>query len=58
VTALLIIIFVVVLIIEGISMVARSFVTEEGDVKRPSWFTIFLSPNRAAKYHHFGDESE
>ena len=58
VTALLIIIFVVVLIIEGISMVARSFVTEEGDVKRPTWFTIFLSPNRAAKYHHFDDESE
>jgi phosphonate transport system permease protein len=58
VTALLIVIFVVVLVIEGISMVARSFVTEEGDVKRPSWFTVFHTPRRASRWHHSDDESE
>ena len=52
VMALLIVILVVVVIIDLISMYIRSFVTEDGDVKRPSWSTIFLSPNKAIKHHH------
>jgi len=52
VMAFLIVILVVVIIIDLISMYIRSFVTEDGDVKRPSWSTIFLSPNQAKKYHH------
>ena len=48
----LIVVFVVVVIIDLISMYIRSFVTEDGDVKRPSWSTIFLSPNKAKKVHH------
>ncbi len=52
VMAFLIVILVVVIIIDLISMYIRSFVTEDGDVKRPSWSTIFLPPNQAKKYHH------
>ena len=52
VLALLIVIFVVVVLIDLISMAIRSFVTEEGDVKRPSWLTILLPPSKAAEYHH------
>ena len=52
VMAFLVVIFVVVIIIDLISMYIRSFVTEDGDVKRPSWKTIFMSPNTAKKYHH------
>ena len=44
VVALLIIIFLVVLIIDFISMVLRSTVNEEGDVERPSWSSLFLPP--------------
>tara|TARA_B100000767_G_scaffold84246_1_gene81033 strand:+ start:202 stop:1107 length:906 start_codon:yes stop_codon:yes gene_type:complete len=57
VMAFLIVILVVVLIIDLISMYLRSFVTESGDVKRPSWKTIFMSPERAKSYHH-GVEKE
>ena len=57
VLALLIVIFVVVLAIDLLSMFIRSFVTEEGDVKRPSWSTILFSPNRAATHHH-GEDKE
>ena len=52
VLALLIVIFIVVIIIDILSMFIRSFVNEEGDVKRPSWLTIFLSPNSAVGAHH------
>ena len=51
VMAFLIVIFVVVVIIDLLSMFLRSFVNEQGDVKRPSWSTIFMSPNSAASYH-------
>ena len=57
VMAFLIVIFVVVIIIDLLSMYIRSFVTEDGDVKRPSWKTIFMSPNAAKVYHH-GDIEE
>lgn len=52
VMAFLIVIFVVVIIIDLLSMYIRSFVTEDGDVKRPTWATIFLSPNKAKEVHH------
>lgn len=57
VMAFLVVILVVVIIIDLISMYIRSFVTEDGDVKRPSWSTIFLSPNKATEIHH-GNSSE
>ena len=52
VMAFLVVIFVVVIAIDLLSMLLRSFVNEQGDVKRPAWSTIFLSPNSAASYHH------
>ena len=58
VMAFIVVILVVVIIIDLISMYIRSFVTEDGDVKRPSWSTIFLSPNQAKKYHHGKSEDE
>ena len=53
--ALLILIFVVVIIIDLISLFARSFVNEQGDVRRPTWMNLLLkktgekSPGDAAK---------
>ncbi|MBJ62171.1 MAG: phosphonate ABC transporter, permease protein PhnE [Euryarchaeota archaeon] len=58
VMAFLIVILVVVIVIDLISMYIRSFVTEDGDVKRPSWSTIFLSPNKATEIHHGNSEEE
>ena len=58
VMAFLVVILVVVIVIDLISMYIRSFVTEDGDVKRPSWSTIFLSPNKAKEYHHSKSEEE
>ena len=52
VLALLIVIFIVVVIIDLLSMLIRSFVNEEGDVKRPSWLTVILPPKTAADIHH------
>jgi len=48
VLALLILVFIVVIIIDLLSLMIRSFVTDEGDVRRPSWIktirkTIFGS---------------
>jgi ABC-type phosphate/phosphonate transport system permease subunit len=40
--ALLILIFVVVIIIDLISLFARSFVNEQGDVRRPTWMNLLL----------------
>ena len=48
----LIVIFIVVVLIDLLSLVIRSFINEEGDVKRPSWGTIFLSPRAAYTQHH------
>ena len=45
VIAYLIIIFIVaILILDIISIYARSLFTEENDVRRPSWWSIFLPP--------------
>ena len=49
VIAYLIIIFVVVLILDVISIYARSLFTEENDVKRASWWSIFLPPSMLMK---------
>tara|TARA_A100000164_G_scaffold221332_1_gene196370 strand:- start:2021 stop:2902 length:882 start_codon:yes stop_codon:yes gene_type:complete len=54
VLALLIIIFIVVVIIDMLSLILRSFVTDEGDVRRPSWLraireAIFGSRNPSMK---------
>ena len=58
VMAFLIVILIVVFILDLISMYIRSFVTEDGDVKRPSWLTIFLSPKIAKEIHHGKSDSE
>ena len=50
--ALLIVVFVVVVVIDLISMFIRSFVTEEGDVKRPKWWTILLPAGMAMDYYN------
>ena len=42
VIAYLIIIFIVVLIIDIISIFARSFFTEEGDLPKPTWLSVIL----------------
>ena len=42
VIAYLIIIFIVVLILDVVSIYARSLFTEDGDVRRPSWWSILL----------------
>tara|TARA_B110001452_G_C15166313_1_gene405487 strand:+ start:178 stop:1041 length:864 start_codon:yes stop_codon:yes gene_type:complete len=42
--ALLILIFIVVVIIDLLSMMVRSFVNDEGDVRRPTWLNFILSP--------------
>ena len=49
VIAYLIIIFAVVLLIDFLSIYARSFFSEESDVKRPSWWGIFLPADLATK---------
>ena len=41
--ALLILIFVVVVIIDLLSMMVRSFVNDEGDVRRPTWLNLILT---------------
>ena len=59
--ALLIVVFVVVVVIDLISMFIRSFVTEQGDVKRPKWWTVVLPAGFAADYYNKSktvDESE
>jgi len=40
VLALLILIFIVVIIIDLLSLMIRSFVTDEGDVRQPKWFSL------------------
>ncbi len=50
--ALLVVVFVVVVSIDMLSMYLLSFVTEEGDVKRSSWITVFLPAGLASHHHH------
>ncbi len=47
--ALLILIFVVVIVIDLISFFARSFVNEQGDVRRPTWLNLLLKSNGEKK---------
>lgn len=51
VMAFLVVIFIVVIIIDLFSMFIRSFVTDEGDINKPSWLAVFLPPSWAEKYH-------
>ena len=44
VIAYLIVIFIVVIVIDFLSIYARSYFNEEGDVSRPNWLSVFL-PN-------------
>ena len=43
VLALLILIFLVVVVIDLLSLMVRSFVTDEGDVRQPKWLAFFLN---------------
>ena len=56
--ALLIVVFVVVVIIDLLSMFARSFVTEQGDVKRPKWWTVILPAGMAADFYKSKEKSD
>ena len=47
--AFLIVIFVVVVIIDILSMIIRSYVTDEGDFKRPKWWSVLLPGDAAMK---------
>ena len=47
VLALLIIIFVVVVVIDLMSLMVRSFVTDEGDVRRPTWLKAMIKLYRS-----------
>ena len=47
VLALLIIIFVVVVVIDLMSLMVRSFVTDEGDVRRPTWLRAMIKLYRS-----------
>ena len=40
--ALLILIFIVVVIIDLLSLMVRSFVNEEGDVRKPTWLSMLM----------------
>jgi phosphonate transport system permease protein len=51
VVALLLVVFVVVVLIDAVSMVVRSAVTEEGDVERPSWSSLFLPASISSAMH-------
>lgn len=51
VMAFLIVIFIVVVLIDFISMAIRSLFIDEGDVKRPKWWTVLLPPGIAANYY-------
>ena len=42
VIAYLIVIFIVVIVIDFLSIYARSYFNEEGDVSRPNWLSVFL----------------
>jgi phosphonate transport system permease protein len=47
--AFLIVIFVVVVIIDIVSMIIRSYVTDESDFKRPKWWSVLLPGDAAMK---------
>ena len=39
-------------------MFARSFVTEQGDVKRPKWWTVILPAGMAADFYKSKEKSD
>ena len=47
--ALLIIIFVVVVLIDLLSLMVRSFVTDEGDVRKPTWLKEMMKLYQSRK---------
>src|SRR6056300_257249 len=51
VVALLLVVFVVVVLIDALSMMLRAAVTEEGDVERPSWSSLFLPAAISSALH-------
>ena len=58
VMALLIVIFAVVVVIDLVSMGIRSFVTDEGDVKRPTWRNMIAQSLERPRNHHLRKSSE
>ena len=51
VVALLIVVFLVVVVIDFVSMALRSAVTEESDVDRPAWSSLFLPSAISSAMH-------
>jgi phosphonate transport system permease protein len=51
VVALLLVVFVVVVLIDALSMMLRAAVTEEGDVERPAWSSLFLPAAISSALH-------
>jgi hypothetical protein len=45
--ALLILIFIVVVLIDLLSLAVRSFVNEEGDVRKPTWLNMLIRSTKA-----------
>lgn len=58
VMAFLIVIFIVVVIIDVLSMIIRSYVTDESDFKRPKWWTVLLPSDAAMKLHRKAQEEK
>ena len=56
VVALLIVVFLVVVVIDFVSMALRSFVNEEGDVDRPAWSSLFLPSAISSEAPHADEE--
>jgi len=44
-------VFVVVVLIDALSMMLRAAVTEEGDVERPAWSSLFLPAAISSALH-------
>ena len=51
VVALLLVVFVVVVVIDFLSMLLRSAFNEEGDVERPTWSSLFLPASISSSNH-------
>ena len=58
VLAFLIVIFIVVVLIDVLSMIIRSYVTDESDFKRPKWWTVLLPSDAAMKLHRKAQEEK
>ena len=53
--ALLLLIFVVVVLIDLLSLGVRSFVNEEGDVRKPTWLSMVLQARK--RESSFGEDA-